>query len=122
MPRNTQDIVVPPGFRVSVFARKPNMPTGIAFLGNKNNFKIYVLESGHALPGRCNDQTKIGSGNFDPTNPLTPDVLVFDRFGNKIGGPLFKPTGSGTTQTGACRRRGRRSTSRSRTAPPAVDC
>ena len=94
-PGHAQDIVVPSGFRVSVFASGLNMPTGIAFLGNKSNFKVYVLESGHGVPSRCNDQTKIGSGNFDPTNPLTPDVLVFDRFGNKIGGPLFKPTASG---------------------------
>ena len=94
-PGHAQDIVVPPGFQVSVFAKGLNMPTGIAFHGNKNNFKVYVLESGHGVPSRCNDQTKIGSGNFDPTNPLTPDVLVFDKFGNKIAGPLFKPTASG---------------------------
>jgi hypothetical protein len=91
---------VPPGFRVSVFARGLNAPTGIAFQGNKNNFKVYVLESGHGIPSRCNEQGSFGTGTFDPTNPFTPDVLVFDKFGNKIAGPLFKPTGSGTTQTG----------------------
>jgi glucose/arabinose dehydrogenase len=105
-PGHAQDIVVPLGFQVSVFARGLNMPTGIAFLGNKSNFKVYVLESGHGIPSICNDQTKIGSGNFDPTNPLTPDVLVFDKSGNKIGGPLFKPTGSGTTQTGGLQAEG----------------
>jgi hypothetical protein len=99
-PGHAQDIVVPPGFQVSVFARGLNQPTGIAFLGNKNNFKVYVLESGHGIPSRCNEQGSFGTGPFDPTNPFTPDVLVFDRFGNKIAGPLFKPTGSGTTQTG----------------------
>src|SRR5260370_11090861 len=99
-PGNGQDIVVPSGFQVSVFARGLNAPTGIAFLGNKNNFKVYVLESGHGIPSRCNEQGSFGTGDFDPTNPFTPDVLVFDRFGNKIADPLFKPTGSGTTQTG----------------------
>jgi hypothetical protein len=88
---------VPPGFRVSVFARGLNQPTGIAFQGNKNNFKVYVLESGHGIPSRCNEQGSFGTGTFDPTNPFTPDVLVFDKFGNKIAGPLFKPAGSGTT-------------------------
>ena len=99
-PGHAQDIVVPPGFRVSVFARGLNAPTGIAFQGNKNNFKVYVLESGHGIPSRCNEQGSFGTGTFDPTNPFTPDVLVFDKSGNKIAGPLFKPTGSGTTQTG----------------------
>jgi hypothetical protein len=99
-PGHAQDIVVPPGFRVSVFARGLNAPTGIAFQGNKNNFKVYVLESGHGIPSSCNEQGSFGTGTFDPTNPFTPDVLVFDKFGNKIAGPLFKPTGSGTTQTG----------------------
>jgi hypothetical protein len=107
-PGHAQDIVVPSGFRVSVFARGLNAPTGIAFLGNKNNFKVYVLESGHGLPSRCNDESAFGTGDFDPTNPFTPDVLVFDKSGNKIGGPLFKPTASGGLQP-----EGRRSTSRS---------
>ena len=98
-PGHAQDIVVPPGFRVSVFARGLNAPTGIAFLGGKNNFKVYVLESGHGIPSRCNEQGSFGTGTFDPTNPFTPDVLVFDKFGNKIAGPLFKPTSSGTTQS-----------------------
>ena len=91
---------MPSGFQVSVFARGLNAPTGIAFLGNKNNFKVYVLESGHGIPSRCNEQGPVRHGDFDPTNPFTPDVLVFDKFGHKIAGPLFKPTGSGTTQTG----------------------
>src|SRR5215469_6084519 len=52
-PGSGQNIVVPPGFKVSVFASGLNMPTGIAFLGNKNQFKVYVLESGHGLPSNC---------------------------------------------------------------------
>ena len=97
-PGHGQDIVVPSGFQVSVFASGLNAPTGIAFLGSKNNFKVYVLESGHGLPSICNDQSSFGSGDFDPTNPFTPDVLVFDKSGNKIAGPLFKPTASGGLQ------------------------
>ncbi len=46
-PDSGQDIVVPPGFKVSVFKAGLNFPTGIAFRGNKQNFEVYVLESGH---------------------------------------------------------------------------
>ena len=55
-PDRGQDIVVPPGFTVSVFAKDLNFPTGIAFLGNSKKFQVYVLESGHGLPSRCNDE------------------------------------------------------------------
>src|SRR5260370_39231840 len=55
-PGNGQDINVPPGFTISVFASGLNMPTGIAFLGNRNQFQVYVLESGHGLPSKCNEQ------------------------------------------------------------------
>src|SRR5215471_18909940 len=94
-PDNGQDIVVPPGYKVSVFATGLNFPTGIAFLGNANNFQVFVLESGHGLPSRCNEQDSFGSGAFDPANPFTPDILVFDQNGKKIAGPLGKPTGPG---------------------------
>ncbi len=94
-PDNGSDIVVPAGFTVSVFASGLNAPTGIAFLGNSNKFQVFVLESGHGLPSICNDQTKFGSGDFDPKNPFTPDILVFDQNGNKIAGPLAKPTATG---------------------------
>jgi hypothetical protein len=43
-PGTGQDITVPPGFTVSVFASGLNAPTGIAFAGHKNNFQVYVLE------------------------------------------------------------------------------
>ena len=94
-PDNGSDIVVPAGFTVSVFASGLNAPTGIAFLGNSNKFQVFVLESGHGLPSICNDQTKFGSGDFDPKNPFPPDILVFDQNGNKIAGPLAKPTATG---------------------------
>src|SRR5215471_7563812 len=88
-PGNGEDITVPAGFTVSVFASGLNMPTGIAFLGNANHFTVYVLESGHGLPSRCNEQS-LWAGTA-ATNPFTPDILVFDQNGNKIGGPLGKP-------------------------------
>jgi hypothetical protein len=92
-PGQGEDIVVPAGFTVSVFASGLNAPTGIAFLGDSEEFQVYVLESGHGLPSKCNDQSAFGSGDFDPQNPFTPDILVFDQNGKQIGGPLGKPTG-----------------------------
>ena len=95
-PGTGANIVVPPGFKVSVFASGLNFPVGIAFTGNKNNFQVYVLESGHGLPSRCNnEEDAIVGGQFSPTNPFTPDILVFNQNGVKIAGPLAKPTAPG---------------------------
>ena len=95
-PGTGANIVVPPGFKVSVFASGLNFPVGIAFTGNKNNFQVYVLESGHGLPSICNDETSpVVGGQFSPTNPFTPDILVFNQNGVKIAGPLAKPTAAG---------------------------
>ena len=94
-PGNGEDIVVPSGFKVSVFARDLNFPTGIAFRGSGEHFQVYVLESGHGLPSRCNDETKWPGGTFASDNPFTPDILVFDQEGNPIAGPLAKPTAGG---------------------------
>ncbi len=94
-PDQGQDIVVPPGFRVSVFATGLNFPTGIAFRGNQERFEVYVLESGHGLPSRCNDETSsVVGGEFSPTNPFTPDILVFNEGGQRIR-TLAKPTAGG---------------------------
>ena len=97
-PDSGKDIVVPAGFTVSVFKAGINFPTGIAFRGNRQNFEVYVLESGHGLPSRCNEQSNFGSGDFDATNPFTPDILVFDSNG-KLLRTLGKPTASGGFQT-----------------------
>jgi glucose/arabinose dehydrogenase len=100
-PGNGQDIVVPAGYKVEVFAKGLNFPTDVAFLGNKGSFQVVVLESGTGLPSRCNDNTKVpaaGGGflsKFAPNNPFTPNLLIFDRNGNKVAGPLGKPTPSG---------------------------
>jgi hypothetical protein len=95
-PSHGEHIVLPSGYTVSVFANGLNFPTGIAFLGNQDHFKVFVLESGHGLPSRCNDETSVAvGGTFDATNPFTPDILVFDEDGHRIGAPLAKPTAAG---------------------------
>ena len=88
-------INLPPGFTASVFAKNLNMPTGIAFLGNSSSFQVFVLESGHGLPSVCNDEMAWPGGPFDISNPFTPDILVFNRNGTLVRGPLGKPTSSG---------------------------
>jgi hypothetical protein len=82
-------------FTASVFIAGLNAPTGIAFRGDASNFEVYVLESGHGLPSVCNDQSLWPGGEFALDNPFTPDILVFDKNGRKIRGPLAKPTPSG---------------------------
>src|SRR5215469_12858896 len=94
-PNLPPSINLPPGYSASVFASGLNMPTGIAFLGNASSFQVFVLESGHGLPSVCNDEMAWPGGVFDINNPFTPDILVFNRNGTKIRGPLGKPTSSG---------------------------
>ena len=93
-PGNGQDIVVPPGFNVSVFASGLNMPTGLAFRKTGGTFEVYVLESGHGLPSACNDKSTMPGGTYAPNNPFTPDILVFNQNGTKLR-TLGKPTMSG---------------------------
>src|SRR5215470_6872309 len=74
-PGNGEDIIVPNGYTVEVFVKNLNMPTDIAFA----NGRAYVLESGTGLPGRCNDNSLAAfGGKFDPKNPFTPDILIFN--------------------------------------------
>src|SRR5438046_2111188 len=95
-PGNAEDIVVPDGYKVEVFAKGLNFPTDVAFLRGKVDFRVLVLESGRGLPSPCNDNTKVpGIGKFDAKNPFAPDLLIFDRHGNRVAGPLGKPTASG---------------------------
>jgi hypothetical protein len=95
-PGTGQDIVVPAGYKVEVFARNLNFPTGIAFLQRGENFHVYVLESGHGLPSQCNDNEHPAfGGKFSSTNPFTPAVVIFDRFGSRIAGEIGKPTPAG---------------------------
>jgi glucose/arabinose dehydrogenase len=95
-PGNGEDIVLPQGYRVQVFAKGLNFPTDVAFVRDGNNTRVLVLESGTGLPSRCNSSTKVpGIDKFDPRNPFTPDILVFDQTGNRLAGPLAKPTSMG---------------------------
>ena len=87
--------MVPPGYSVSVFKAGLNFPTGIAFreTGQYGKIEVYVLESGHGLPSTpCNEQDSFGAGQFDPANPFTPDILVFDRVRQAGPRSLAKPT------------------------------
>src|SRR2546428_1093392 len=96
-PGNGEDIVVPKGFKVERFSKKDlNLPTGIAFIGSKSDFKVLVLESGHGLPSRCNENdATAGRDKFSATNAFTPDIVMLDKNGNKVSGPIAKPTASG---------------------------
>src|SRR5256886_2549572 len=98
-PGNGEDIVVPPGFKVSVFVTGLNAPTAVAFRGSAKKFEVFVLESGHGLPSICNDEVAFQTAHASAPNPFTPDILVFDQSGRKIAGPLGKPTDA-TTVTG----------------------
>jgi glucose/arabinose dehydrogenase len=95
-PGRGQDIAVPAGYKVEVFAKGLNFPTGIAFRGSATNFRVFVLESGVGLPGRCNsNEAPVFGGKFSASNPFTPDLLVLDKTGRVVRGPIGKPTRSG---------------------------
>ena len=92
-PGQGQDIVLAEGYKIEVFAKDLNFPTDVVFLGNRKNFKVFVLESGTGLPSRCNNNALVpGVGLTSPANPFTPDILIFDQTGSKLAGPLGKPT------------------------------
>jgi hypothetical protein len=95
-PSRGEDIVLPKGYKIDVFAKGLDFPTGIAFMrtgDDPRDFAVLVVESGTGLPGRCNNnEDPVWGGKLQKTNPFTPDMLVLDRHGNVIRGPLFKPT------------------------------
>ena len=100
-PGNGQDIKVPAGYRVSVFASGLNFPTGIAFRATGDDgFEVYVLESGHGLPAgnNCNDEAVFQQTFPGQFNPFTPDIRVFSS-GGQLLRTLGKPTDA-TTATG----------------------
>ena len=95
-PGRAEDIIVPKGYKVEVFARDLNFPTDVAFVGDQHSFKVVVLESGTGLPSRCNNNELVPNvARFAANNPFTPGVLVFDQDGRRIAGPLGKPTSGG---------------------------
>ena len=98
-PDNGQDIVVPEGFKVSVFASGLNFPTGIAFRGDAHRFEVYVLESGVFPTSRCNDGVAWQTKGL-PGNPFTSDIRVFDQ-NAKLLRTLGKPPDATTDTPGA---------------------
>jgi len=94
-PNAPVSINVPDGYSVSLFASGLNFPTGLAFLRKGKGFEVYVLESGHGLPSRCNEQDSPAvGGTFNSSNPFTPDILVFDERGTLLR-KIAKPTAVG---------------------------
>src|SRR5262245_26368081 len=91
-PSNGQDVALPKGYKIEVFIKDLNFPTDIAFVGDDDNFKVYVLESGTGLPGACNNNNTGVFPKFGANNPFTPAILVFDKRGHKVAGPFAKPT------------------------------
>ena len=95
-PGNGQDVIVPKGYKVEVFAKDLNFPTGIAFQGGGSRFRVSVIESGTGLPGRCNNnELDPFGGKFSSSNPFTPDLVTFSQDGRRIGRALGKPTAAG---------------------------
>jgi hypothetical protein len=90
-PGNGEDIITAAGYKVEVFAQGLNFPTAIAFQGGKRDFKVLVLESGTGLPGACNNRQGPGYATTSTTNPFTPDILVLDKNGHFVAGPIGKP-------------------------------
>jgi len=78
-PGNGDDILVPPGYKVEVFAKGLNFPTNIAFKGNERNFEAYVTEAGTSLPGICN--AAVGYPGSAADNPFLADVRVLNQNG-----------------------------------------
>ena len=86
-PSHGEDIVLPKGFKIDVFAKDLNQPTGLAFVGNKKNFQVLVIESGKGLPGNCNNNDSPGASAGGPAeNPFTPNLTIFDSQGNCLAG------------------------------------
>lgn len=81
-PGRGEDIIVPPGYKVEVFASGLNFPTNIAFRGNERRFEVFVTEAGTGLPGRCN--AAVGFPSADGDNPFLPQVRVLDDRGRTL--------------------------------------
>jgi glucose/arabinose dehydrogenase len=95
-PGRGEDIVLPTGYKVEVFAKDLNFPTGIAFMGGPDSFVVLVMESGTGLPGRCNNnEAPVFGGKYHPGNPFTPGIVAFNSAGTRLFGQLGKPTPDG---------------------------
>jgi glucose/arabinose dehydrogenase len=81
-PGNADDIIVPPGYKIEVFAKGLNFPTNIAFKGSAHSFEVYVTEAGTSLPGRCN--AAVGYPGAAADNPFLADIRVLNSNGNLV--------------------------------------
>jgi glucose/arabinose dehydrogenase len=94
-PGTGQDIIVPPGYKVEVFATGLNFPTGIAFKGDRRRFEVFVTEAGTGVPGQCNGAQFFRDNTTpmvpDSQNPFLPQVRVLDDDGNTLR-VLGRPT------------------------------
>ena len=78
-PGNGQDIIVPPGYKVEVFAKGLNFPSNIAFRRTAGGFEAFVTEAGDSLPGRCNSEDTFPS--TAAANPFLADIAVLNQNG-----------------------------------------
>jgi glucose/arabinose dehydrogenase len=81
-PGTGDDILVPPGYKIEVFAKGLNFPTNIAFKGNEQHFEAYVTEAGTSLPGVCN--AAVGYPGLAKDNPFLADVRVLNQNGEFV--------------------------------------
>src|SRR5205823_14721385 len=78
-PGHGQDIVVPQGFEVSVFAKGIKSPTAVAFRGDARRLEVFVLETVHCLPSRCNEETSsVVCGRSEDSYAVLPDITEID--------------------------------------------
>jgi hypothetical protein len=80
-PGRGEDILVPSGYRVEVFATGLNFPMGIAFQGTAQGFEVFVTEAGTRSHGRCNGAEFFArqTGLPDAENPFLPQGRVLDH-------------------------------------------
>jgi hypothetical protein len=85
-PRNGEDILVPPGYKVEVFATGLHFPMSIAFRGTAQAFEVFVTEAGTRLPGWCNGAEFFAEPTEfpDAENPFPPQVRVLDQHGKTL--------------------------------------
>src|SRR5262249_62164833 len=81
-PGSGDHILVPPVYKVEVFAKGLNFPTNIAFKGNDDHFEVYVTEAGTSLPGICN--AAVGYPGAAADNPFLADVKVLNQNGSLL--------------------------------------
>jgi hypothetical protein len=85
-PGNGEDISVPSGYKIEVFATGLNFPMSIAFRGTAQAFEVFVTEAGTRLPGRCNGAEFFAEQTERPAaeNPFLPQVRILNQRGETL--------------------------------------